>query len=105
MAVNAENFEVVFANGSNTTITFTNRCSSYAIWSDDNDYRVEEDADATAASHLIPKNTYVSHAIPCKTIGVWGNGGGGTVHVKVMWQIFGVHDQQAQENIGGIHVP
>lgn len=54
--------------------------TSYAIWAN-NDFHIAHDEDATTGHHIIPANTYVSHAIPCRKISVLGAGGAtGTVH-------------------------
>lgn len=80
-------------------------CVDYVVWAN-NDVHLQEDADATVASHVIPANTYVSHVVPCRTLSVLGAGGAsGVLYWKAtpMGGTLGVSDVEAQDWRGGVH--
>ena len=80
--------------------------SSYALWAN-NDVCVQEDGTANAlTSHPIPANTYISHAIPCRSLSIIGfEGKTGVVYWKAipMQGVDQVSDVEVEEYRGGIH--
>lgn len=79
--------------------------TSYAIWGT-NQFHIAHDEDATTGHHLLPANTYVSHAIPCRKLSIIGGGGAtGTVY----WIAIPMHpgmmsDQESFTRRGGVNL-
>jgi len=95
---------VAIDNTGNTTVTFDNYINSLIIWSADDSFHIEFDATAAVVgSFLHPKDSVISYAIGCKSIGLRAQNGAAVVNYIATYHIEGVHDTNVQENRGGVH--
>lgn len=88
------NDTAVFNAATAVEIIFGELIYSYTIYSEDEVYHVQEDADDVwdalsaankkANSHRHPVNVIHESVIPCRKISIIGESGGGTVHVKAV---------------------
>ena len=106
MATPHENGTVTIDNLGSTTLTFANRINSVIVWSADDSFYIAFDADAAVlGTFLHPKDSIVSYAIACLTLGLRAqNGAGVVVNYIATYKIQGVDDVEVEDNRGGVHV-
>lgn len=103
-----ENFKGAFTNLASTTITWTDRISSFILAVEGDDAYFEPDGDAVGGaggSRKIFKDTEYSLNIPCLTIGIMGVSGAGTYEILGIPFAAGMTmDIEAEQNRGYVHV-
>lgn len=97
---------IVAANATtSTTFTFDDRVSHLRVWSPDDEFHLGFDEDAVDTTIAYSINIVYDIPIGCKTLGVLlQTDASGNVNVIGIKPGTGVHDEQVQENRGGIDV-
>lgn len=97
-----ENHQITFNALTSTLCLFDDFIASYEIYSEDAAMFVKEDdkalgtVTATSSHHRVPKNTIHESVIPCRAVGVLGDGAGGTAHVKAIPLRDGISDLEVE---------
>lgn len=104
-----ENLKGAFTNAGSTTITWTDRVSSFMIAVEGDDAYIEFDGDAVGGaggSRKIFKDTEYSLNIPCLTVGILAvTAAGGTYEIiGIPFSPGMVSDIEVEANRGYVHV-